>query len=70
MRVPLPFGGGARTQNRHRRKDDTAKIYRGFNMSTSRFKRVLLKISGEALMGEGEYGIEADMVGRIAKDIK
>ena len=39
-------------------------------MSTPRFKRVLLKISGEALMGGGEYGIEPDMVARIAKDIK
>jgi uridylate kinase len=35
-----------------------------------RFKRVLLKISGEALMGEGDYGIETDTVNRIAKDIK
>lgn len=39
-------------------------------MSAPRFKRVLLKISGEALMGEGEYGIESDMVNRIAQDIK
>lgn len=39
-------------------------------MSTPRFKRVLLKISGEALMGGGEYGIEPEMVKRIAKDIK
>lgn len=39
-------------------------------MSTPQFKRVLLKISGEALMGGGEYGIEPEMVGRIAKDIK
>ncbi len=39
-------------------------------MSASRFKRVLLKISGEALMGNGEYGIETDMVTRIARDIK
>ncbi|MBI1216414.1 MAG: UMP kinase [Alphaproteobacteria bacterium] len=39
-------------------------------MSTARFKRVLLKISGEALMGEGEYGIELDTVNRIAQDVK
>lgn len=39
-------------------------------MSKTSFKRVLLKISGEALMGEGEYGIEPAMVDRIAKDIK
>ncbi len=39
-------------------------------MTKSRFKRVLLKISGEALMGEGEYGIEPATVNRIAQDIK
>jgi uridylate kinase len=36
----------------------------------ARFKRVLLKISGEALMGDREYGIEPAMVNRIAQDIK
>ena len=39
-------------------------------MTEPRFKRVLLKLSGEALMGEGEYGIEPAMVDRIATDIK
>ena len=39
-------------------------------MSSPRFKRVLLKISGEALMGGGDYGIDADTVNRIASDIK
>lgn len=39
-------------------------------MAPNRFKRVLLKLSGEALMGEGEYGIEPAMVDRIAQDIK
>src|ERR1700722_15239782 len=35
-----------------------------------RFKRVLLKISGEALMGEGDYGLELATVNRIAQDVK
>ena len=39
-------------------------------MAKTSFKRVLLKISGEALMGEGEYGIEPAMVNRIANDVK
>lgn len=39
-------------------------------MSTPRFKRVLLKISGEALMGAGEYGIDPDTVEQIAQDVK
>lgn len=38
--------------------------------STPRFKRVLVKLSGEALMGKGEYGLEPAMVDRIASDIK
>ena len=39
-------------------------------MTKARFKRVLLKISGEALMGNGDYGIEPATVNRIAQDIK
>jgi len=39
-------------------------------MNQMQFKRVLLKISGESLMGDGDYGIEPAMVSRVAKDIK
>ncbi len=35
-----------------------------------RFRRVLLKISGEALMGDGSYGIDSATVDRIASDIQ
>lgn len=34
-----------------------------------RYQRVLLKISGEALMGKRDYGLDADMVQQIAKDV-
>jgi uridylate kinase len=34
------------------------------------YKRVLLKISGEALMGAGRYGIDTATVERIASDVK
>ncbi len=34
------------------------------------YRRVLLKVSGEALMGEREYGLDPETVGRIAGDIK
>ncbi len=34
------------------------------------YKRVLLKLSGEALMGRREYGLDMDTVGGIANDIK
>ncbi len=35
-----------------------------------RYKRLLLKLSGEALMGKGQYGIENAVVNRLAEDIK
>jgi uridylate kinase len=34
------------------------------------YKRVLLKLSGEALMGEQQFGVDPKVVGRIAEDIK
>jgi uridylate kinase len=33
------------------------------------YKRILLKMSGEALMGKGDHGIEPEMVNRIATDV-
>ena len=35
-----------------------------------KYDRVLLKISGEALMGQGEYGLDPDAVERIARDVR
>ena len=34
------------------------------------YKRILLKLSGESLMGEKQYGIDMDRVAQYAKDIK
>ena len=34
------------------------------------YKRVLLKISGEALMGSGDYGIDQETVSRIALEVR
>jgi uridylate kinase len=39
-------------------------------MSAPKFRRVLLKVSGEALMGSGSFGIEIATVDRIAADVK
>ena len=39
-------------------------------MSTLLYKRVLLKVSGEVLMGAQAYGIDLDTVGRIADEVK
>ena len=33
------------------------------------YKRVLLKLSGEALMGEQQFGVDPDVVTRIARDV-
>ena len=38
-------------------------------MNKTKFKRVLLKISGESLMGVGSYGIDVSTVDRVAKEI-
>jgi uridylate kinase len=39
-------------------------------LSTPHFARVLLKVSGEALMGKASYGIDIATVDRIAQDVK
>jgi uridylate kinase len=38
--------------------------------ATPKYSRVLLKVSGEALMGAGSFGIDIDVVDRIARDVK
>ena len=35
-----------------------------------KYRRILLKVSGEALMGSGAFGIDIDVVDRIARDVK
>ena len=35
-----------------------------------KYQRVLIKLSGEALMGQLDYGLDAEMVGQIARDIR
>ncbi len=39
-------------------------------MSEYLYKRVLLKLSGEALMGEGRYGIDPEVTERLARQVK
>lgn len=36
----------------------------------SHYKRVLLKLSGEALMGDANYGIDPKVIERIAREVK
>ena len=39
-------------------------------MSDPAYKRILLKLSGEALMGEKQYGIDPAVTAQIARDVK
>jgi len=39
-------------------------------MAAPSYRRILLKISGEALMGPRDYGIDPDTIDRIAADVK
>ena len=39
-------------------------------MSLPAFKRILLKLSGEVLMGEQAFGIDTDYVARLAQEVK
>ncbi len=39
-------------------------------MPRPRFNRILLKLSGEALMGPGAFGIDPETVARLAEEIK
>jgi uridylate kinase len=62
---------------RKKPKDSTAHMSEKESMSTSdsslpppKYKRVLLKLSGEALMGARDYGLEPEIVGRVATEIK
>ncbi|WP_447724855.1 UMP kinase [Sphingomonas koreensis] len=39
-------------------------------MTTPRFKRILLKLSGEVLMGQGQFGIDPATCERVAREVK
>ncbi len=39
-------------------------------MTLPRFKRILLKLSGEALMGDQSFGISSDMIKYVAEEVR
>ncbi|HEX9615416.1 MAG TPA: UMP kinase [Bacteroidota bacterium] len=39
-------------------------------MAAARYKRILLKLSGEALMGDLQYGIDSAVLGKYAEEIR
>jgi len=52
--------------NSHSSDSETVKS----DSFTPQYSRVLLKLSGESLMGENAYGINKDVVGRVCDEIK
>jgi len=38
-------------------------------LSSTHYQRILLKLSGEALMGDGAYGIDPGVIGRLAREV-
>jgi len=38
--------------------------------SSQAYQRILLKLSGEALMGDGDYGIDPTVISRVSSEIK
>ncbi|MBU0729913.1 MAG: UMP kinase [Proteobacteria bacterium] len=39
-------------------------------MGNTKYKRILLKVSGEALMGKASFGISSDMLSYVAQELK
>lgn len=39
-------------------------------MTKAAYRRILLKLSGEALMGRGEFGIDPDVLSRLAGEVR
>ena len=46
------------------------QIAGGISMEKCAYKRVMLKVSGEALSGETGFGFDFETVGRIAREVK
>ena len=45
-------------------------IFATYNSKIMKYKRILLKLSGEALMGERQYGIDPARLAEYAEEIK
>src|SRR5918999_5781123 len=61
---------GAGRQHGRERRDPEVRPLPGRGGVTPGFKRVLLKLSGEALMGDLAYGADADRIAAIAGQVK
>ncbi len=52
--------------NSDNKQEDSSKN----NTSSNPYKRIMLKMSGEVLMGDKEFGLDSATVQRVARDIK
>jgi uridylate kinase len=57
------------TEAGSRKPEAGSRRYNRSDMSAAAYQRVLLKLSGEALMGEQQFGIDPAVTTQIAKDI-
>src|SRR5690606_26792951 len=48
---------------------DPARIDSGGAMTQPKYQRILLKLSGEALMGDGKYGVDTRTLDQIASEV-
>src|SRR5690606_8797364 len=74
--LPPPGGTGAGREGRAGSRgpgtvtiSPTSSSTRAESMSQLQYRRVLLKLSGEALMGDEDYGIDPKVSGRLAQEI-
>ncbi len=54
----------------HRILEARISVLKGIMMATPKYKRILLKLSGEALMGDDAYGINRQTISGIVAEIK
>ncbi len=51
-------------------KDDAMNSSGNTSIKPAKYQRILLKLSGEALMGERDYGLDQTVLDRVAEEIK
>tara|TARA_B100001123_G_C14998885_1_gene902700 strand:- start:76 stop:849 length:774 start_codon:yes stop_codon:yes gene_type:complete len=51
------------------KRNGSETVAREKSDSAPKYKRILLKISGESLMGDKQFGLDPDMVNRVADEI-
>jgi uridylate kinase len=68
--MPAIFFGGAGPSAEEQRPMADRVAERNVVPLKARYRRVLLKISGEALMGPQEFGLDQATVSRIARDVQ